>query len=895
MNKTGGYSRPFLLIFLSLLLLALGACVSEEIVPDPSPQVESEPPATAVPSPEVTLSATADIPATPSCLAIHEANVQAPAGLLRVTYVAGETVTVWQEEASEPVSMTLPAGAEGVVLSADGELVAYQRPGSNPKERELWVMSVRDGREWLLTTVSLTETLTRYPQAVSATLSYHWILDEHKLAYRVAPQFDAIGEVPYEALHIADADTGETQLMMPAGIVNAVSYAPDGRQLAAVTADTLHLVDTTTGIQQFTIPVPLVDSHDQSLSYSPDGRFLVLFTLEGIALLNTTDGSRQQIPFEYERLGMSHHTITPQILWHDDSQFYTIIPAGEQTDDAQAAVTVWHINISTATATPLKQLNGSLFSFFPARFSPHYQYLAYWQQRTAGGPQELLITDLSDSEPLRYDSGAALQFLQWHPNGTRFVYQRAEGEMMWGALCQEPTPFPAAGGISQLTWVDGQRFLAVYEEAGRWTLRLQSVGGLDISIVTSDSFPEYRFYFDEIAATPNPTPPMRGDSFSPAVSADGRYVVFTSRAGDLVEGDTNQCRGPDGAMHNCSNIFLVDRQDNRVRLISRAANGQPGNGNSFSPAISGDGRWVAFLSEATNLVEASNRAQGLFLYDMQNARLSFIAPASGPPSLSADGRFIAYSAGLSPQNVYLYDRETGERSLVSRGMDGQPADGDSTAPQISADGRWLAFWSWAGNLVVDDSDICRQGESLNYSCGDVFVLGWGRGRLGRIPAGEEYGLGMGTYSLTLSADGGRLAFNCQVYERQATYQLLYSERCGQLSADGQWIAFQQGADFFVQALATGSVMQVSIASDGTPSDGELVPFESILAGGRFDPGFGLSEDGRYVVFATTAGNLDPADQAICDDAFFAPHNCYDIYLHDRETGRTEWLSKPMED
>src|SRR5690606_14517540 len=101
----------------------------------------------------------------------------------------------------------------------------------------------------------LTETLTRYPQAVSATLSYHWILDEHKLAYRVAPQFDAIGEVPYEALHIADADTGETQLMMPAGIVNAVSYAPDGRQLAAVTADTLHLVDTTTGIQQFTIPV----------------------------------------------------------------------------------------------------------------------------------------------------------------------------------------------------------------------------------------------------------------------------------------------------------------------------------------------------------------------------------------------------------------------------------------------------------------------------------------------------------------------------------------------------------------------------------------------------------------------------------------------------------------
>lgn len=396
----------------------------------------------------------------------------------------------------------------------------------------------------------------------------------------------------------------------------------------------------------------------------------------------------------------------------------------------------------------------------------------------------------------------------------------------------------------------------------------------------------------EVTATPSAFLPIRGDSFSPGVSADGRVVVFVSRASDLVEEAIGQCPAPDNSRHNCANIFLFDRHTGYFQLVTRAANGQPANGNSGSPVISDNGRWVAFVSEATNLSDAPIDFQGLFLYDAQNGRLELIASPGSAPSISADGRFVVYSKD-SPQNVYIYDQETGRTELISRSWDRQGADGDSLAPQISADGRWVAFWSWAGNLMPEESEICRENEAVNFSCGDVYILDRQTGQLERLPVGEGYGLGMGGYSLSLSTDGTRLAFNCQVYERGPTFHLIASERCGRLSGDGQFVVFRRGADFFAQEVAAGAITQVSVASDGAPGDGELVDFRTIFAGGGFNPGFDVSPNARWVVFATTAGNLDSQDTFICEDSFFEPHNCYDVYIHDRETGLTKWISKPM--
>ncbi|MCA9995827.1 MAG: PD40 domain-containing protein [Anaerolineales bacterium] len=396
----------------------------------------------------------------------------------------------------------------------------------------------------------------------------------------------------------------------------------------------------------------------------------------------------------------------------------------------------------------------------------------------------------------------------------------------------------------------------------------------------------------EIETTPDASSLVHGDSFAPAISSNGRFIVFISRAADLVATLPNTCRGFEGIFYNCANVFLYDRQQEKLQLVSLGIDGQSANGDTDSPAVSDDGQWVAFTSEATNLVVEAKGLPGLFLADRQNGRIQFIAPSGREPSLSADGRFLVYIAGSSPAKVYLYDREIGKSQLISQGWEGQTADGDSIAPRMAANGRLIAFWSWASNLVPDDDEKCNEGAALNSSCGDVYLFDLEASQVERIAVGEGYGLGMGASFLSLSADGNRLSYNCQIIDRQLS-QVIADNRCGVLSADGQFVMWQQGADFFVAELATDVVTQVSVTNAGVGSNGKWVDFASAFGSESFQPGFGLSDQGRWTVFATTAVNLDPLDTQECHDALFPPHPCYDIYLHDQETGETTWISRPL--
>ncbi|HUF38988.1 MAG TPA: hypothetical protein VMN57_10725 [Anaerolineales bacterium] len=384
---------------------------------------------------------------------------------------------------------------------------------------------------------------------------------------------------------------------------------------------------------------------------------------------------------------------------------------------------------------------------------------------------------------------------------------------------------------------------------------------------------------------------LPGDSYSPAISSDGRFVVFVSSAGDLIEGTYSKCKISGGLPQNCSNIYLYDREEDVLSLISTSPDGQPGNGNSFSPAISGDGQWIVFFSDANNLTE-NPAGSGVYLYELKTDQLYLIAQAGRDPSISADGRFVAYARDATGRNVLIYDHESGEKLTISRGLDGQSSDGNSLAPQISADGSVVGFWSWAGNLTSDDVEICRENETVNSSCGDVFIYDRNADQLERIAVGEGYGLGMGAYSLSLSADGNLVAFICQVFDREIG-QVIYEESCGKISADGQEIVFQRGADFFVRHLPTSQETQVSVADDGTPSNGEWFDFAVSYEGESFVPGFGISADSRWVVFASTASNLALDDDRICNGGFFEQHPCYDIFVYDRETETIEWISKPI--
>lgn len=402
---------------------------------------------------------------------------------------------------------------------------------------------------------------------------------------------------------------------------------------------------------------------------------------------------------------------------------------------------------------------------------------------------------------------------------------------------------------------------------------------------------------------PEPVSLFPGDSYSPTISGDGRFVAFASNAGDLVTEAVGQCPAPDSRQQNCTNIYVYDRQEQQMQLVSRSSDGAPANGNSREPKIAADGRWLVFTSEAANLDKSRPfQFSGVFLHDMQNGTTQLISDrnASRSPSISADGRFVAFAAMDDVGwNVYVYDRISEEIERVSLDYRGQSADGDSIEPRISADGNWVAFWSWAGDLVADDTEVCRDQESRNYSCGDVFLFERSTGNIQRLEAGAGYGIGMGAFPLSLSGDGQWLTFADLIYNRleNEVDPLVCNQRqgCGGaiLSGNGQWWAYADGPDVYVVNRLNDEAELVSVSDEGTSGNGDIVDFIFAVEGGGFEPGFDLSENGRWVVFSANATNLAAKTRPTCDDAFLGSHHCYEVFVRDRELGVTEWISKPF--
>jgi len=199
----------------------------------------------------------------------------------------------------------------------------------------------------------------------------------------------------------------------------------------------------------------------------------------------------------------------------------------------------------------------------------------------------------------------------------------------------------------------------------------------------------------------------RGASWDPEMSPDGRYVVFTSEAANLKFGDNN----------GASDVFLRDRQLGITELISVNSYGVIGNGASEQADVSGDGRYVVFTSEATNLVpDDTNGVKDIFVRDRVANTTTRITHSnwgeqadreSMSPSISADGRVIAYSSLATNQvagdhngywDIYVYDRgvDTTERASVrAYGAEGY---GDCFNPDLDYAGDWVFFDSDAGDL-----------------------------------------------------------------------------------------------------------------------------------------------------------------------------------------------------
>jgi Tol biopolymer transport system component len=376
-------------------------------------------------------------------------------------------------------------------------------------------------------------------------------------------------------------------------------------------------------------------------------------------------------------------------------------------------------------------------------------------------------------------------------------------------------------------------------------------------------------------------------SFNPQIAGSVGYDAATHRATftpstDLPAGKVFTAKITTGARDQAGNGLTADKSwsftsEESIYRVSVGSNGQEGDDYSsdceFCTPLSDDGRYIAFVSAATNLVSGdTNGVIDAFRHDWETGTTVRVSlpnlvdqGALGTegnnivyePSISADGRYVAFYSQATnlvlvdangKQDVFVHDTQTGETTCVSlphgpdQGTLGAESNGNSERASMSADGRYVVFSSFATNLVINDTNNSE----------DVFVHDRQTGETERVSVDSNGN----------QAGGGSLNAS--------------------ISADGRFVAFESTAndlvpgdtnlspDIFVHDRQTGGTERVSVDSNGNQ------------AVGTFNGNPSISTDGRYVAFLSTATNLVAADA----------NNESDIFVHDRQTGETTRVSIP---
>lgn len=249
-----------------------------------------------------------------------------------------------------------------------------------------------------------------------------------------------------------------------------------------------------------------------------------------------------------------------------------------------------------------------------------------------------------------------------------------------------------------------------------------------------------------------------------SISDDGRYVAFASDADTLATGDAN------GKL----DIFVKDTQTGTLTLVSKDATGTVGNGASSDPVISGDGRFVAFISSASNLVAGdTNGVADAFRSEWRAGangsiiRVSTLPNAaqatglSGTISISQEGRFVAFASEASnlvpgdtnnAADIFVKDTQTGAIYLASQSSAGAFGNDHSIGPSLSRDGRAVAYSSLASNLTADDTNIYQDVFLTTLNQAPLIVL------TGTFTSAEGESLSLDA-SGTTDADGDALSFS----------------------------------------------------------------------------------------------------------------------------------------
>lgn len=394
-----------------------------------------------------------------------------------------------------------------------------------------------------------------------------------------------------------------------------------------------------------------------------------------------------------------------------------------------------------------------------------------------------------------------------------------------------------------------------------------------------------------------------GSSYEPRVSGDGRFTVFISDASNLSGADAN----------GTSDIFVYDRKLDNVELVSRKSNqGAGGDANSSNPSISADGRFVAFSSLAENLVAGNSAGSQIYVYDRERNEVELVSrkPGGGKPAngssyeteISANGRFVTFDSdatNLSGDDkddyfdVFVHDRRDQSLELVSRKSgDGAGGSGDSEEPFISASGDVVAFQSAAENL--------SQGDDPASSI-DIFAYDRPGDRVELISRRSNGGAGANETSQAghgISGNGRFVAFatgatnlspddldgtdDVFVYDRQRDRVELVSRESGggsagdlsssnpSLANSGRYVAFQSGATNFSGADDPNDVVVSDAFAYDRANDTIRLVSRNSASGSGGDATSGspaISADGRFVAFISNADNLPGTYFTMFQNAF----------------------------
>ncbi|MEU9045323.1 MULTISPECIES: hypothetical protein [unclassified Kitasatospora] len=378
---------------------------------------------------------------------------------------------------------------------------------------------------------------------------------------------------------------------------------------------------------------------------------------------------------------------------------------------------------------------------------------------------------------------------------------------------------------------------------------------------------------------------LDGDSYGLGLTSDGRSVLFSSTATNLVPGHTDATEG----------LYVKDLRNGHVQQVDLADDGSRLDASVYDASISGDGRYVAFSTAATNVVPGQQKHEyDVFVRDRWTGRTELISAGTGStsddqsirrainPSLSWDGRYVAFASDRTDLgatvkrgkvNVYVTDRRTHTTRLITVGADGTPADQNSFEPTLSADGRTVGFTSRAGNLLPPGQDPAGTfGTSADTSgtsdpADDATAPTTGAQPRLAVPRFYPF--------YVWDARTGRISGAS--YDETGAFRA--SGQDGRISPDGRYAVYSvpqpggrpgsHGVHLVVYAreLATGTVTQVSTPLPGTTTD--LSSSEPVM-----------TYDSRWVYFTSDVETLVPDDT----------NQQTDVFRRDLWTGRTERVS-----